>query len=212
MTDEQTTPRRVIVVDTETTGLDFDHDTPLEVGWQDYATGEHGVFVPEHDVDHILGLSIAAKALEINGYRERIMHRPQDDGTEVQRLYDALTGATLVGSAPAIDCAMLVHLFHDYDIGTNPRPWHHRVVDLASYAAGRLGLPLGEVEGLWRLSELLGVERPDHGALSDVRSTIACLRALEALPHATVEHAALTDGTVIREMTYGQFRDAGWRE
>lgn len=168
---------RVIVVDTETTGLDHEQDFAVEVAWQDYATGETGCFVPAHDPELVLAVAHPT-ALEVNGYRERIMHRPQDDGTEVDRLHDALDGATVVGSAPALDGAMLAKLFLARE-GLRARPWHHRVVDLGSYAAGVLGLPLDDVQGLWWLSGHLGVERPDHGALTDVRSTVACLRALE---------------------------------
>lgn len=191
MTDDDQ-PRRVIVVDTETTGLDLERDFALEVAWEDYATGESGVFVPAHDREFALEHA-HPKALEINRYRELIMPREQDDGTEVARLWRALVGATMVGSAPAIDGAMLSGVFDAWDLGTEsipglnggqpvgPRPWHHRVVDLGSYAAGVLGLPLDDLPGLWWLSGHLGVVRPDHGAMTDVRSTIACLRKLDEI-------------------------------
>lgn len=211
---ETTELRRVIVVDTETTGLDPQSDVPVEVAWEDYATGESGVFVPSHDVESVLRTAHPT-ALEVNGYRERIAPRAQDDGTEVERLHRVLTGATLVGSAPQLDVAMLAYLFgsdvHD------PRPWHHRVVDLGSYAAGVLGLPLGDVPGLWRCCELLGVtELPNHGAAEDVRSTVACLRALDLLRGRRFDdggpiHATLVDGTVLRDRTAGSLGIAGGR-
>jgi len=166
----------VIVVDTETTGLDFEQDFAVEVAWQNTTTGERGCFVPAHDPELVLAVA-HPRALEVNGYRERIMHRDQDDGTEVERLHDALDGATLVGSAPAIDGAMLSKLFLARD-GLRARPWHHRVVDLGSYAAGRLDLPLDLVPGLWVLCRALRAPEPNHGAKQDVTSTVEVLHRL----------------------------------
>lgn len=167
---------RVIVVDTETTGLDLERDYAVEVAWQDYHSGEAACFVPFHNRGDVLERAHPT-ALEINGYRQRIMPRPQDLGLEVGRMWSVLEGATLVASAPAIDLAMLARMFSEHALA--PRPWHHRVVDLGSYAAGRLGIPLHAVPGLWVLANALEVETPDHGAAQDVSSLMAVMRRLE---------------------------------
>lgn len=167
--------RRRVVVDTETTGL-RDHDIPIEVAWHDIDSGEHGHFIPRHDVDKVRANAHPA-ALELNGYEQRIAHAAQDvDGIELDRLHRALRGQVLAGSNVRFDARMLAGLFDRW--GMVPEPWHYHLGELAPYACGVLGLPLGELPGLAACCELLGVEPGDHTAEADVRATVRCLQVL----------------------------------
>jgi DNA polymerase III subunit epsilon len=167
------TDRHLVVADVETSGLRA-WDVVVEVAWHDMDTGEHGRFVPAHDVAWVLAFG-DPRALEINGYVDRLAGAPQDDGTEVARLRTALTGNSLAGSNPAFDARHLTRLLGD-------TPWHHRLVDLASYAAGALRIDPRNAPGLARARDLLGVDLvPDHTAAGDVAVTVACFRAVEAL-------------------------------
>lgn len=190
--------RRVIVVDCETSSLAPDdrlggligaaplgehYGVVTEVAWHDLGSDERGVFVPRHDV-RLVRAHGAIKALTISGYLERLAEAEQDDGTEVRALHERLTGRAMAGSNPSFDARFLRQLFRAHGTapgcpGANPEPWHHRLCDLAGYAAGRLGLAPGDLPGLARVCELLEVEPPDHTAAGDVRATVECLRRLE---------------------------------
>lgn len=182
MTDSPPTPeaeqekpkRRLVCVDTETTGL-REQDIPIEVAWHDMGTGEHGCFIPRHDVDKVRA-NAHPDALALNGYEERIAGAVQDDGTELRRLHLALRGQVLAGSNVRFDAAKLARLFERW--GMAPEPWTHRLGELAPYAAGVLGLPLGDLPGLAACCELLGVEPGDHTAEADVAATVRCFEAL----------------------------------
>lgn len=101
--------RRLIVVDVETTGLES-HDICVEVGWHDVESGEHGSFVPAHDVAWVLA-NAHPRALEVNGYRERLVDAAQDDGTEVRRLHERLGGHVMGGSNVRTDAVHVARLF-----------------------------------------------------------------------------------------------------
>lgn len=164
--------RRRIVVDCESSGLDPAVHEPVEVAWHDLTTGDHGRFVPQHDL-----IGADEDALAINGYfRRGLDQEPQDDGAEVGRLHTALRGQTLAGSNPRFDAAMLTVAFVRY--GLDEEPWHHRLDDLAARAAQELGLD--DLPGLATVCDLLGVRAPDHSAAGDVRATVECFRKLAA--------------------------------
>lgn len=174
--------RPVVCVDVETSGLDPDRDVVVEVGWWNLSTGENGCFVPVHNVAWVLGDPDHEVALELNGYRERLADAPQDvDGTALRRLAEQLVGATLAGSNPAFDVAFLGPLLAG---GGHACGWHHRLLDVSAFAAGRLGLAGNQLPGLHALAALLNEQRnldippPDHTATGDVWTTGLCLRAL----------------------------------
>jgi DNA polymerase III subunit epsilon len=176
--------RRVIMLDTETDGLDEDLNRPVEVGWfewgPDYpavSLAEHGVFVPPHTLAHA-----DPEALRINGYDLRIGHRRRDyTYPETRRLHRMLSGATLAGANPRFDAAMLRHLFREADL--HPlTPWHHRLVDVEAYAGGLLGFPPWNLPGLRTLCQLLGLPEPDHGAWGDARAAGLVLSAVLPVP------------------------------
>lgn len=170
------TERRIVALDTETTGL-TEKDIVVEVGWWDLTTDERGHFVPRHDVAAVLATA-HPDALEINGYRERLADAPQDDGTEMLRLHHVLRGQILAGSNVRFDANHLSRMFRT--AGMHPEPWHYHLAELAPYTAGVLGLPLSDPPGLARVCELLGVQPGDHTAEADVTATGECFRALFA--------------------------------
>lgn len=85
--------------------------------------------------------------------------------------------ATMLGSNPRIDALMLEKVFRR--VGRAPDPMHHRLLDIAAYAMGVLGLDYAP--GLFDLCERLGVEPGDHSAEADVTATGICYRKLRAI-------------------------------
>lgn len=164
------TDRQIVVVDCETSGL-LTSDVIVEVAWWNLATGDHDVFVPAHDEQWVLEHG-DQRALEINGYRDRLAGAEQDEGYGAAKLIDQLHGNTFAGSNPTFDAG---HIERRYD----HKVWHHRLLDLANYAAPLLGLLGHELPGLATVCERLGVENPaPHTALGDVQATAECFRLL----------------------------------
>lgn len=167
-----TTLRRIIVVDTETTGLDLVRHRPVEVAWLGWRSTGAGVFVPPHTL-----AGADPRALEINDYRHRIDGRPVDQGfTATRQLHEVLTGASLAGANVRFDAAMLAHLFRA--AGLEPEPWHHRLVDIEAYAAGVLGIPPYTLAGLRELCQMLDLDEPSHGAWDDACAAANVLDAV----------------------------------
>lgn len=185
MTSEDATRSRLIVLDTETTGLDRFRHQPWEVAWCDITPAVEGqaplasldvrTLLLPHTVE-----GADPEALRIGRYAERCT------GTvatldDVRVLWSTLGGDVadrkhkpiIIGSNPAFDQSMLGGLFHRHGLSSDP--WYQRstdVSDIARFGLGWVsegsGLPLG----LGRLSERLGVCNEDaHTAASDVRAT-----------------------------------------
>lgn len=175
--------RSVVVVDTETTGLDPDRHDACEVGWVTLGGVGSGWFVPPHSTRRA-----DPDALRINRYFERIAGVPIDlTYTGARQLHTALIGNTLAGSNPTFDAEFLEMVFADAGL-TPTAPWHHRLLDLAAYAAGVLGIHPGELEGLDKVAARLGLpvdpER-SHTAYGDAVLTARCFNELRvrALSH-----------------------------
>lgn len=170
------THRSLIVVDVETTGLTPD-DICVEVAWHDLGTGDHGSFVPAHDVAWVL-TNAHPRALEVNGYRDRLIDAQHDDGTEVHRLHERLAGQCIGGSNVRTDAFHVARLFDAQ--GLDREPWHYHLAELSSYACGVLGIPVTDPPGLWSCCDLLGVE-PEadvHTAEGGAAATARCFAAL----------------------------------
>ena len=170
--------RNVIVLDTETDGLDKLLNRPIEVGYLSWPNADHGprdLFVPPHTLDHA-----TPEALNVNGYFQRIARRRRDYTYERTRaLHEALTGNTLAGANIAFDANMLTHLFSD--AGLRPiDPWHYRLVDIEAYAGGILGFPPWALPSLNTLCETVGVPPGDHGAWPDAVAAWHVLTAVAA--------------------------------
>lgn len=167
------TSRRVIVVDIETTGLDVDTCWPLEISAVDVASGEAINFVP-FITRSALG-NAEFEAMQVNRYYERGAWRFMSDETMTKACYaelrDMLTGNTLAGSNPRFDAAVLRRFIGEV--------WHHRLGDLAVYAAPVMGLGLDSLPGLHTVCEFLGVENSDpHSASGDAEAMARCFREL----------------------------------
>lgn len=185
--------RPVIVVDTETNGLNPRVHQVVEVAWWNLATDEHGTFIPKHNPRDVLADGDIA-ALRINRYIDRLASADQDVSyTGLWRLADQLNGATLAGSNPAFDAAMLRGLFDRLEDQCPPPEWHHRLWDLSAYAAGVLGLE--ELPGLARVCELLGLAAgPTHAAADDVYATVQCFKTLRGIARQQSTRSAIESG------------------
>jgi DNA polymerase-3 subunit epsilon len=171
--------RQIIVVDVETTGLNAAIHVPVEIAWMNLDTGESGCFVSPHSSIDIANAQ--PKALEINGYHERISELPHDKGVGVSQLHNQLLDNTLAGSNPTFDSLMLRIAFA-HACYAPLDPWHHRLLDLSAYTAGVLGLHPWALPGLSTVCELLDVvNTAPHTAMGDVDATAECFRKLMAV-------------------------------
>jgi DNA polymerase-3 subunit epsilon len=165
-------------VDCESTGIRPDVDIPIEVAYWDLETDERGCFIPKHNEQWVLD-NAQPKAMEVNGYKERILGQPHDDGTEVDRLHRVLRGQCIAGfNVGRADCDWLYKLFKHH--GMHPDPWHYRLGEIGSYAAGVLGEPLEDQPGLANLCVRLGIppEPEVHTAANGVTVTGLVLKEL----------------------------------
>lgn len=168
--------RQLIVVDVETTGLHANARV-LEVAAVNVETREEFRFVPWIDNDAIKWAE--PKALQINRYFERGVFDDMLDQDDTKAAYEKLRtwldGNTLGGSNPTFDAAKIVG-------PVGGQVWHHRLADLAAYAAGALGLPPAELPGMEKVCTLLDVTNFEpHSALGDAFATAECFRKLTLL-------------------------------
>lgn len=171
--------RPIVVVDVETNGLDPVRHQIVEVAWWNLDTGERDDFVPFHSVRDVLA-NADLKALQVNRYMDRIADRagkPSED--REYRMYNTLAGATLLGSNVRFDAAMLAKLFATQIWMSEPEPWHYRLWELSSYAAGVLGLDY--LPGLAELAKRCGLPELDHSAAGDVTTTGQVFRWLRQI-------------------------------
>lgn len=159
----------LVVLDTETTGLDWDHDV-WEVA---FAVGEGPVDV--FQLVHSLK-NANLKALELNGYRVRA------NPSRAHAIHDItvallLEGKTIIGANPAFDTTRL-------QLRWGRQPWHYRLIDVESMAIPVLDLdkPLGLKDLVDRLTQLgFTIPQNDHTAAGDVLATREVYRALRSL-------------------------------
>ena len=166
----------LVFIDTETTGLDPRIHQPYEVAfWREHDPEPISAFL-RHD------LNLAdPKALEIGGYWDRRADEAlaESPAPTISRstLFDALSGATLVGSNPGFDAAMLTRF-----LGT--AVWHHRHINVAEGAMWVFGAdrPMGLSDAANQCREQgFPIPRPDHTAVGDVRTTRAVYEALREI-------------------------------
>jgi DNA polymerase III subunit epsilon len=173
--------RKLIVVDVETTGLQ-DYHVPLEIA----AVPIDGTpFYMAPYVDSVLRGAVDPDALSINRYFERRVYKHElsalDTTKKYLELHKLLLGNTFGGSNPRFDAAKISAAFTKTpDIGAkNAEPWHHRLADLATYAAGVLRIPPTELPRLEDVCTALGVKNKEpHSAMGDAVATAECFRLL----------------------------------
>ena len=172
-------PRRVVFVDTETTGLDARRHQMVEVAWAEVEGPIH-----EARVRHSL-LNADPKALEINRYWERGLHNSatwwRDEDALAEILTATFEGALLCSSNVDHDKRFIDAWLYDYEPHDDPPPWHHRPVEIGSFVAGALRLPVpaslhDTVERLRARGHT--ISEPDHTAAGDVRATRDCYLAV----------------------------------
>ena len=172
--------RQLIVVDLETTGLDADVHRILEVAAINTSTGDVLHFAPRIDSAD-LGCA-DGNAMQVNRYYERgawkMMLNDAATIDQYNKLQEMLRGNTFAGSNPTFDSQFLMCT----GINFTPAVWHHRLADLAAYAAGALGIPPNELVGLGDICERLGVDPGvAHSALDDAKATAECFKRLTTL-------------------------------
>ncbi|KRQ31390.1 hypothetical protein AOT83_04480 [Mycobacteroides sp. H001] len=165
----------LIVVDLETTGLDTDVHSILEVAAVNVATGQELYFVPHIKPDQMMLAD--PEALRINRYYERGVFRkmlksPADNVQAYRELFGMLKDNRLGGANPRFDADMLVRA------AGYAESWHYRLADVCAYVSGALGFDPSDIRGLHDVCVSLSVDTgTEHSALDDARATAACFRA-----------------------------------
>ncbi len=166
----------LVLLDTETTGLDPALHDVWEIAWATEDGPIQSAVVP-----HSLRTA-DPQALELNNYWVRGFEQAPGALSMDVSLRDVLAGATIVGSNPAFDTAFLRTRW-------GVAPWHHRLVAVESMAMQAFGWE--RPKGLKDVAESLAVQgyeipMPDHTAAGDVATLRAVYRALrtfgQALP------------------------------
>lgn len=165
--------RPIVILDTETGGMDPSTDPLIEVAWTVYGSGEYHVFVVPHDPERVHPAAAA-----VNRYYERRLGDPNGWGNDADtaRLRETLAGATLAGANPPFDAGFLEVLLGE-------KPWHYRLLDVEAMAWGAMPKQFDEMPGLKHVANLLrehgyAIPEPDHSALGDIKTTEAILSVL----------------------------------
>jgi len=168
-------PQRLVVVDTETSGLDPVDNEMIEVAWVELGPEGGMTYGIQHAVvPHYLS-NFSREALEINRYRERDLGN-MNNWANPKHLRDVLSatfeGANIAGSHVDFDRSFLKEW--DWHVAT----WEHQPLQIGSVAAGFLGrhFPLR----LRDIPTALGFTdyEQDHTAAGDVRLVVDMLRAM----------------------------------
>jgi DNA polymerase III epsilon subunit-like protein len=180
--------RRLVSVDIETTGLDPQRHEIWEVA-----------LVPVNPYEDswcyqlpVTLIGASGEALEIGGFSERygapgpnfVIRRwpsgaSSPEGLEgaLRCIYNQLNGATLLGCSVHFDASFLAELFRKHGF-LDPEPWHHRYLDLGSFAGGAWGVKHA-------LSSKAMSDRYTnanaHDALADARWNVEVYRKITAI-------------------------------
>jgi DNA polymerase-3 subunit epsilon len=166
--------RKIVFVDTETTGLDPTRDRIVSycaVVW--HGPGKYGPplsrFVdPQCDVED--------RVRQVNGYDADVWRTQHNatpyDKSDVANLAVMFNDATVAGSNPRFDMGFIASEANRLGIG--PPAWSHRVIDLASLAAPLWLAGVVEGIGLQNSIKLFGVNPGvEHTAIDDCYASIA---------------------------------------
>lgn len=135
----------IVSVDIETTGLDpTRHET-----WEIAVVPVGKKAVPRCYHLPITLVGAERRALKVGNFEGRYLdpapgtaehrwpaegHRPEPLGEVIGWLHETLTDTQLMGCSVHFDASFLAELFRRH--GLAPEPWHHRHLDLGSFAAG----------------------------------------------------------------------------
>jgi len=151
---------RIVIIDTETTGLDDRTQQVTEIAWCGVTGPSDRLVVPHfsHEAEQA--------ALDISGHHARQLWDPSTWASreDMLSLRGVLAGATIGGANVGFDLRFLSNIFHD-------RPWHHRPLDIEAYAAGALGWEVGHSlsDTASRLRDMgFTIHESDHTAQHDV--------------------------------------------
>jgi hypothetical protein len=176
-------PYGIVIVDTETTGLDPATALVVEVAWA-HGDGPIEAFVPDHPRLDLVDVS--PEALAINGYHARgLATASRATAKQIRALIDAFAGTDgprhLAGANPRFDMAMLPSVLRC-------EPWHYRPVSIPDRVAGLVSRARdnGATPSMASTAALLQdlgfiIPSPDHTAGGDVAAERECLRAAIAL-------------------------------
>jgi DNA polymerase III epsilon subunit-like protein len=175
----------LISVDIETTGLDPARHEAWEIALikVDEHEGDDPDFTPFECSLHMPVTLVGAevRALEVGQYLERYTQPNPGQTTDttsgrtvgiedaVTLLFQALKGNRLMGMSVHFDASFLSELFRRY--GWEPTPWHHRHLDLGSFAGGLWGY--GQPLSSARLAEQHVPNPNPHTALGDARWNVS---------------------------------------
>lgn len=147
-------------IDIETSGLDPHYNQVIEIG----ICGRYG-----QTWEATIGFDLSRadpKALEVNGWGKRDFAPAKPVGTVLDALTNWFGDGTLIVASPAhFDLGFLEALFREHK---RDPPWGRRnVIDIKSYACGRLGL-LTNLKNS-EIGRLLDIPEPstEHTALGD---------------------------------------------
>lgn len=190
MSTTQQPARPVVMLDVETSGryVERGHGA-WEVAWWNLTTGVRAEFMVW--IENVSKYLAAAEleALRVSRFIDR-WQCPTARGATVDALWDMLTEwwpqnlgpdarPVILGSKPTFDMGFVAKLIKDFGIAKQTRdgqwpyaePWHHHPIDLGSYAAGVLGVPLGTQSlSAESVARMVGVKPGGHSAMGDVLS------------------------------------------
>ena len=158
----------LIFLDTETTGLDDRKHQVWEIAWA-VNDGTINTLVVDHDIS-----TANPDSLDMNGYWERAGYFLPETARHELNLRKRLKGNTLVCSNPPFDRGFLKSRWME-------EPWHHRSVDISSFAMLVLGhdRPMGLARVAQDLRDMgYEIPNPDHSARGDVETLRACYMKL----------------------------------
>lgn len=179
----------LISVDIETTGLDPTRHEAWEIALVRVPDTDDPDFTPFECCFHMPVTLIGAesKALEVGDFK-RYEYPVADTAIDITKdttvsspvgnvtalLYDTLKGNRLMGMSVHFDAAFLEELFRRR--GWEPAPWHHRYLDLGSFAGGAWGY--GQPMSSSTLQEHHIPNAHPHTALGDARWNVAVWNAI----------------------------------
>ena len=160
--------RELKFLDTETTGLDSDSDSLVELTYAGLDDEPETLYFGVEEVPEFIDNLIK--------FTERGIAGKKYDADQLQRFIDATSGQTMVAANPSFDAAFLKAsgLFH----------FHYRMLDIEAYAMAKLGLDqVPSTKDVYDMLNERGYEitLPEHTSRSDVLAIRDAFKILERM-------------------------------